>query len=89
MAAVKITNLKALETKVETPNQIKSKYQLNSDDKKNIIEYRKTISNILNGSDKRLLVITGPCSIHDEKAAYEYANFLKEMQELYNEHLFL
>ena len=66
MAAVKITNLKALETKVETPNQIKSKYQLNSDDKKNIIEYRKTISNILNGSDKRLLVITGPCSIHDD-----------------------
>ena len=38
---------------------------------------REQITNILNGDDPRLLVIVGPCSIHDTKAAREYAALLK------------
>jgi 3-deoxy-7-phosphoheptulonate synthase len=38
---------------------------------------RKEISAILNGRDSRLLVLAGPCSIHDPKAAREYAALLK------------
>ena len=38
---------------------------------------RQTIEHILAGDDPRLLVIVGPCSIHDEKAALEYAVNLK------------
>ena len=34
---------------------------------------RKTIHEILEGEDNRLLLITGPCSRHDETAAIEYA----------------
>lgn len=43
---------------------------------------RKDISSILSGKDDRLLVIVGPCSVHDPKAALEYAGLLlKEAQK--------
>src|ERR1700722_15579874 len=42
-----------------------------------ILQARKEIVDILAGKDHRLLVIVGPCSIHDTKAAREYAALLK------------
>jgi len=42
-----------------------------------VYEFRREISSILAGKDKRLLVVVGPCSIHDTKAALEYAGLLK------------
>jgi 3-deoxy-7-phosphoheptulonate synthase len=42
---------------------------------------REHIRRILNGIDNRLLVIIGPCSIHDPKAALEYARRLREQRE--------
>lgn len=42
-----------------------------------IYHAREEISNILSGKDRRLLVIVGPCSIHDTEAAREYASLLK------------
>jgi 3-deoxy-7-phosphoheptulonate synthase len=42
-----------------------------------IFDARNDISAILNGQDSRLLVLVGPCSIHDTKAAREYAALLK------------
>jgi 3-deoxy-7-phosphoheptulonate synthase len=42
-----------------------------------IYESRKQILEILSGRDRRLLVVAGPCSIHDPKAAREYAGLLK------------
>jgi len=39
---------------------------------------RRAIVDILNGADQRLLVVVGPCSIHDTKAAREYAGLLKQ-----------
>jgi 3-deoxy-7-phosphoheptulonate synthase len=42
-----------------------------------IYNARNEISAILNGRDDRLLVLAGPCSIHDTKAAREYASLLK------------
>ncbi len=44
---------------------------------------RHAISNILHGRDDRLLVIMGPCSIHDPAAAIEYARKLREQREAY------
>ena len=44
-------------------------------------ETRLTIHRILHGADDRVLVIIGPCSIHDVKAAKEYAGKLKEVKE--------
>jgi len=42
-----------------------------------IFNARTEIADILNGRDDRLLVLVGPCSIHDTKAAREYATLLK------------
>jgi 3-deoxy-7-phosphoheptulonate synthase len=42
-----------------------------------VFEYRREICDILGGKDRRLLVIVGPCSIHDTRAAREYAGLLK------------
>jgi len=44
-------------------------------------ESREAIHRILHGADDRLLVIMGPCSIHDVKAAKEYAGKLKEAKD--------
>ncbi len=46
-----------------------------------IFEARTAIHNILCGRDDRLLVIIGPCSVHDPEAAVEYAGRLKEMRD--------
>ena len=43
--------------------------------------HRQAIENILNGTDERLMIITGPCSIHDPKAVHEYAEKLIELQK--------
>ncbi|WP_413283104.1 3-deoxy-7-phosphoheptulonate synthase AroG [Vibrio sp. MA40-2] len=42
---------------------------------------RKAISNILHDKDDRLLVVIGPCSIHDTEAAVEYAKKLKVLRD--------
>jgi 3-deoxy-7-phosphoheptulonate synthase len=48
-----------------------------------ITKTRKTIHHILHGQDDRLLVIIGPCSIHDPAAALEYARRLKPLRDKY------
>jgi 3-deoxy-7-phosphoheptulonate synthase len=42
-----------------------------------VFQARNEIIDILNGADSRLIVVVGPCSIHDTKAAREYAGLLK------------
>ncbi len=44
---------------------------------------RKTIHNIMVGTDDRLLVVIGPCSIHDPAAALDYARRLKVLRDQY------
>ena len=46
-----------------------------------VFETRQEIHRILHGADDRLLMICGPCSIHDVKAAKEYAGRLLEVKE--------
>jgi 3-deoxy-7-phosphoheptulonate synthase len=43
-----------------------------------VFETRKAICDVLNGRDHRLVVVVGPCSIHDTDAAREYAGLLKD-----------
>ena len=44
-----------------------------------VFETRQAICEVLAGRDKRLIVVVGPCSIHDTKAAREYATKLKNV----------
>lgn len=50
--------------------------------------HRQTVRDILNGTDDRLLVITGPCSLHDPKAALEYGHRLSELSRQLDDKLF-
>ncbi|MFN6970958.1 MAG: 3-deoxy-7-phosphoheptulonate synthase, partial [Rheinheimera sp.] len=50
---------------------------------------RKEIADIIHGRDPRLLVVTGPCSIHDPVAAMDYARRLKELQMQYSDSLYI
>ena len=68
------------ETHLTTPKQLKQQLPLSSALAQQIQQQRQQIQNILSGQDQRLMVITGPCSIHDPKAAREYAQKLKDIQ---------
>ena len=46
-----------------------------------VYEARQEITSILKGEDNRLVVVVGPCSIHDPEAAVEYAHLLKEASQ--------
>ena len=48
---------------------------------------RESIARILEGEDDRLLVVVGPCSIHDPKAAREYAQGLKSAADKFSDDL--
>jgi 3-deoxy-7-phosphoheptulonate synthase len=50
---------------------------------------RAAIAGALDGRDPRLVVVTGPCSIHDAKAALDYANRLQRLAVRYADHLIL
>ena len=64
------------------PREIKTLYPLSSESKNLILNSRQEIREILHGRDKdRLLVIAGPCSIHDSEAAYEFAHRLEEVSK--------
>lgn len=52
-----------------------------------VFNTRNAIHNVLQGQDDRLIVITGPCSIHDPKAAIEYAQRLLPLRAKYKEQL--
>ena len=52
-----------------------------------VYETRKRISEIISRESKRLAVVVGPCSIHDPKAAIEYASKLLEESEQYKDNL--
>ena len=59
-----------------TPAELKAELPLSDDAYNTVLKGRNTIQDILDGKDKRLFVVIGPCSIHDIKAAHEYADRL-------------
>ena len=72
-----------------SPQLLRKKFSIGITAKQTVLAARKTINNILERRDKRLLVIVGPCSIHDPKSAMEYAQRLKELKEEMRDSLFV
>ncbi len=69
------------------PIAVLEKYPASDDVTKTVFESRKSISQMLKQQDDRLLVIIGPCSIHDPAAALEYAERLMALREKYQDTL--
>ena len=65
---------------VIAPKELAAMYPISKSTVNFIHESRIAIENILTRNDQRLLVVVGPCSIHDTKAAYEYAERLAKLQ---------
>ena len=64
-----------------SPRELEKRLPMTETANQTVVNGRKEIEDILARRDKRLLVITGPCSIHDEKAAFEYAEKLCELRQ--------
>ena len=54
-----------------------------------VVRARETVANILARRDPRLLVIVGPCSIHDERAALDYAGRLADLAARVRDEIFV
>ncbi|MEB3766310.1 3-deoxy-7-phosphoheptulonate synthase [Acinetobacter sp. MD2] len=72
-----------------TPAQLKAELPLSETASQSVFTGRETIRKILDGEDKRLFVVIGPCSIHDTKAAHEYADRLKVLSEKVKDTLYI
>lgn len=67
------------QTVLITPRALKQKLALSNAARETVINGRQTIRDILDRKDPRLFVVIGPCSVHDPKAALEYAARLKKL----------
>ncbi len=72
-----------------TPDEIKEQLPLSEELQNSIIQHREILQNILDGKDKRLFVVVGPCSIHDPGAALDYAKRLKKLADEVSDSIFL
>ncbi|MFC5695158.1 3-deoxy-7-phosphoheptulonate synthase [Pseudomonas sp. GCM10022186] len=72
-----------------TPEQLKREIPLTDEARRTVTNGRQVVRNILDGKDHRLFVVVGPCSIHDIKAAHEYADRLKGLAAELSDTLFL
>ena len=79
---LKTSDLHVVETcPLLAPIEVKAELPITTAIAKVVSQARARIRNILNGSDRRLLVVVGPCSIHDVKAAREYAEKLAKFRD--------
>ncbi|MGV7962218.1 3-deoxy-7-phosphoheptulonate synthase [Photorhabdus tasmaniensis] len=70
-----------------TPQALAIQYPVSEKIANNVTTSRKRIADILSGNDPRLMVIVGPCSIHDIDAALDYAQRLNTLREKYQHRL--
>lgn len=69
------------------PQVLANEFPLSKEIIENVTMSRKAIELILTGQDQRLLVVIGPCSIHDTQAALEYATMLAKLRVEYKDYL--
>lgn len=82
---IHITNIES----AITPAALKSEFPITEAGSETVFQSRRTINNILTGSDDRLLAIIGPCSIHSPEAALDYAERLLRLHKLYSDKVFI
>ena len=66
---------------ITSPKNLKDLMPVSDSVIETVLNARNAIKSILEGEDSRLLMIVGPCSIHDPKAAIEYAERLKKLAD--------
>jgi 3-deoxy-7-phosphoheptulonate synthase len=72
---------------LRTPDELKADHPISPRAAELVFRTREEIRGILRGRDSRLLVVVGPCSVHDTKAALEYADRLRTLRKRHEEEL--
>ena len=75
-------------TPIIAPNDLKQVFPLSERGAAEVTRSREIIVNILNNRDPRLMAVIGPCSIHDPRAALEYAARLAKLSQEIGEQIF-
>ncbi len=87
---IKTNNLKITGiTPIIAPADLRQVFPLSEKDRTFVSRSREQINNIIQHRDKRLMVVVGPCSIHDTGAALEYAAKLAELSRKVDDQLLL
>lgn len=81
-------NLISVETLI-TPNELKARLPLTDVASETVVRGRDTVRAILDHQDPRLFVVVGPCSIHDERAALDYASRLRRLADYVSDTMFV
>lgn len=74
---------------LHSPNGIKVDAPITATATDTVIRSREAVKNVLSGVDRRLMVVVGPCSIHDRKAGIEYARRLSQLSKQVADRLFV
>ena len=72
-----------------TPEELKRQLPATEEVKRGISQNREIVRSIIEGTDKRLLLVVGPCSIHNPREAIDYAERLQALSESVNDKLFI
>lgn len=64
-----------------SPRELKTLIPITDSAAQAVVQSREALMRILSGEDDRIVVVVGPCSIHDTKAAMEYARKLKKLSD--------
>ncbi len=86
MSITRDINIKAIQPLI-TPSLLLHELPVSRKEQLNIRTRRNRVNDIVQGKSSRLLVIVGPCSIHDSKAAIEYAERLAPLAKQYEKSL--
>jgi len=76
-------------TPLVSPARLKAEMPMSESSHRTVVESRNVIENIIKGNDPRLLAVVGPCSIHDPKAALEYARRLATLRTEVEESIYV
>jgi 3-deoxy-7-phosphoheptulonate synthase len=76
-------------TPLIAPRDLKTELPMSEAATEIVYQSREIIKRILQGDDPRLMVVVGPCSIHDQNAAVEYAKRLKTLADRVSDRLLL
>lgn len=74
---------------VVTPEELHQECPITQSAARTVSSTRGDVHRVLHGEDDRLVVVVGPCSIHDPKAAIEYAELIAQAREKFNNDLLI
>ena len=86
--ALENTNIKNLQRLI-TPLQLKAEHPVTGEIRDHVESCRRTLRRILERTDQRMIVVVGPCSVHDPEAAIEYAERLARLAKQVQDHLYV